>query len=114
MYRAWQAVTVDVAEWNIPGSKKKAKFALFMDMATKLRVVQPLLVYEVLAMQAESTDEVIQAFSERWLGVFPKPEVVIFDAAYSFASEKMHDFLASVNIMAHYVAGQGELGSWSI
>eukprot|EP00439_Symbiodinium_sp_Y106_P001694 s8914_g1.t1 len=104
MYRAWQAVTVDVAEWNIPGSKKKAKFALFMDMATKLRVVQPLLVYEVLAMQAESTDEVIQAFSERWLGVFPKPEVVIFDAAYSFASEKMHDFLASVNIMAHYVA----------
>ncbi|CAE7295575.1 GIP [Symbiodinium sp. CCMP2592] len=104
MYRAWQAVTVDVAEWNIPGTKKKAKFALFMDMATKLRVVQPLLVYEVLAMQAESTDEVIQAFSERWLGVFPKPEVVIFDAAYSFASEKMHDFLSSINIAAHYIA----------
>ncbi|CAE7647833.1 unnamed protein product [Symbiodinium sp. CCMP2456] len=55
-------------------------------------------------MQAESTEEVIQAFSERWLGCFPKPEIVIFDAAYSFASERMHEFLSSVNIMPHYVA----------
>ena len=31
--KAWQAVTVDVGEWNIPGSKKKAKFAVCMDMA---------------------------------------------------------------------------------
>ena len=104
MWKAWQAVTVDVGEWNIPGTKQKAKFALFMDMATKLRVVQPLLIYEVLAMQAESTDEVIQSFAERWLGAYPKPEVVILDAAYSFASEKMHDFLASVNIQPHFVA----------
>ena len=103
-YKAWQAVTADVGEWYIPGTKKKAKFILFMDMATKLRVIQPLMIYEVMAMQSESTEEVIQAFSERRLGQYPKPAFIILDAAYSFASERMHDFLASVNIQPHFVA----------
>ena len=39
MYGAWEAVGVDVGEWIPPKSKVKIKFVLFMDMATKLRVL---------------------------------------------------------------------------
>ena len=102
--KAWQSVAIDAAEWHIPGSKKKIKFVLFTDMATKLRVVAPLMTYDVLAMKSESAEDVIQSFAEKWLAVFPKPEVAVMDAAYSFSSNKMHDFLSSVNILPHFVA----------
>ena len=102
--KAWQSVAIDAAEWHIPGSKKKVKFLLFTDMATKLRVVAPLMTYDVLAMKSESAEEVIQSFAEKWLAVFPKPEVAVMDSAYSFSSTKMHDFLSSVNIFPHFVA----------
>ena len=110
LYRAWEAVTVDAAEWPVPGSKQKVKFLLFMDYATKLRAVAPLKVYDALSMDAESADMVIQSLSEKWLSVFPKPKVVIMDAAKTFTSAKVHEFLASINILPHFVA---ETEHWS-
>ena len=110
MYRAWQAVTVDAAEWPIPGTKKKMKFVLFMDFATKFRIVAPLKMYDIMAMDAESADSVIQAFSERWLSVFPKPQIAIMDSAKTFTSLKMHEFLSTVNILPHFIA---EKEHWS-
>ena len=109
-YRAWEAVTVDAAEWPVPGSKQKVKFLLFMDYATKLRAVAPLKIYDALSMDAESADMVIQSFAEKWLSVFPKPKVVIMDAAKTFTSARVHEFLASVNILPHFVA---ETEHWS-
>ena len=55
-------------------------------------------------MQPESTDEVILSFAKRRWDAYPKPEVMILDAACIFASEKMHDFLASVNIQPRFIA----------
>ena len=92
LYQAWQAVGVDTSEWVVPGRKTKVKFFLFADMATKLRVIVPLKTYEVMEMQAETTDDVIRAFSEKWLGQYPKPEILILDAAKTFTSEKFHEF----------------------
>ena len=43
LYQAWQAVGLDVSEWDVPGVPRKVKFALFIDLATKLRVVCPLM-----------------------------------------------------------------------
>ncbi|OLQ11600.1 hypothetical protein AK812_SmicGene4533 [Symbiodinium microadriaticum] len=110
MYRAWQAVTIDAAEWPIPGTKQKMKFILFMDFATKFRIVAPIKVYDIMAMDAESADAVIHAFSERWLSVFPKPKIAIMDSAKTFTSLKMHEFLSSVNIAPHFIA---EKEHWS-
>ena len=103
-YQAWEAISADAGEWVVPGSKMKVKFILFMDLATKLRVVYPVKIYEVLAMQAESAEDVIMGLSERWLSSFPKPKLLVMDAAKTFSSERMHAFLSSVNIIPHFVA----------
>ena len=104
MYAAWEAVGVDSGEWVPPGSRTKVKFLLFMDLATKLRVICPLFTYNFLEMRAESGGDLIRSFSERWLGVFPKPKLLVLDAAKSFVSDAVHEFASSVNILMSYVA----------
>ena len=73
-----------------------------MDLATKLRVVCPLLEYDLLAMQAETSDMIMDAFTSRWMTMFPKPDLVILDSARSFISEKFNRFLSELNIVAQY------------
>ncbi|OLP77023.1 hypothetical protein AK812_SmicGene42960 [Symbiodinium microadriaticum] len=110
MYGAWEAVGVDVGEWIPPKSRVKIKFVLFMDMATKLRVLQPLYSYGFLEMRTETANDVIKAFSERWLGNFPKPRLLIMDAAKTFSSETLHEFANDLNIQMSFVA---EKEAWS-
>ncbi|CAE7308238.1 unnamed protein product [Symbiodinium microadriaticum] len=109
-YAAWQAVAVDAGEWIPPKSKVKVKFLVFMDVATKLRVIHPLFTYGFLEMRAESGQDLIRSFSERWLGLFPKPKYLLLDSAKSFSSEMVHDFLSEINVVPHYVA---EKESWA-
>ena len=104
MYGAWEAVGVDSGEWIPPGGKKKVKFLLFMDLATKLRVVQPLFVYDFLEMKAESGEDFVRSFTDKWLANFPKPKVLVLDAAKSFVSEAVHDYASNLNIQLSYVA----------
>ena len=73
-YSAWEAVAVDAGEWVPPNSKKKINFLLFMDVATKLRVIQPLETYDFLQRRAESSHDFMKAFAERWIGVFQNHE----------------------------------------
>ena len=103
-FQAWEAVAVDSAEWIPPGKKKKVKFLLFMDVATKLRVAHVLYLCDFLEMRAESGGEFIKALSERWLSLFPRPRVLILDSAKSFMSEQTSDFLTDLQILVHYVA----------
>ena len=103
-FEAWEAVAVDSGEWVPPGRRVKCKFLLFIDMATKLRAVQPLFEYNFLEMKTESGQDFIKAFSERWLGCYPKPKVVIVDSAKSFVSEAVGEFFSDINVMTHYVA----------
>ena len=56
LYRAWQAIGVDVAEWVILNSKLKLKFMLIMDLATRLRAVHVIKCFDVLKMQSKSSD----------------------------------------------------------
>ena len=109
-YAAWQAVAVDAGEWIPPKTKVKVKFLVFMDVATKLRVIHPLFTYGFLEMRAESGQDLIRSFSERWLGLFPKPKFLLLDSAKSFSSEMVHDFLSEINVTPHYVA---EKESWA-
>ena len=71
-FQAWEAIAVDSAEW-IPPGKKKVKFLLFMDVAPKLRVAHVLYLCDFLEMKAESGSHFIEALSERWLSLFPRP-----------------------------------------
>ncbi|CAE7551649.1 GIP, partial [Symbiodinium microadriaticum] len=103
-FQAWEAVTVDSAEWIPPGKKKKVKFLLFMDVATKLRAAHVLYHCDFLEMRAESGGDFIKAFSERWLSMFPRPRVLILDSARSFMSEQTSEFLTDLQILVHYVA----------
>ena len=93
-----------MGEWIPPGNKQKVKFVLFMDLATKLRIVQPLYKYNFLEMRSETADDVLKAFSERWLGTFPKPRVLVLDAAKTFAADAVHDFCYHLNILVSFVA----------
>ena len=104
LYRAWQAVGIDSAEWIVPGQKKKVKFLLFIDMATKLKVAHPLHKLDAMMMKPETAEEVIQALATRWLGCFPKPEVIVTDPGKAFVSERFHCFLSDTNILLHHVA----------
>ena len=109
-YEAWTAIAVDSAEWVPPGRRVKVKFLVMMDVATKLRVVQPLFTYGFLEMRSESGQDFIRAFSERWLSTFPKPKVVLLDSAKSFSSLPVQEFFSQLNILTHYVA---EKESWA-
>ena len=73
------------SEWLVPGLKKKARFLLMMDLATKLRVVSVIKTYPELVMQSESAEEVIESFTTSWLAHFPKPQTVIADNAKSLS-----------------------------
>ena len=104
LYRAWEAVVVDSGEWLVPGRKRKYKFLLFMDVATKLRVIQPLFGYDFLEMKAENAEHLIKGLAERWLGTYPKPKFLLMDSAKSFISEKAHDFASTINVILHFTA----------
>ena len=99
MYGPWEAVGLDVGEWIVPQQKKKIKFLLMIDLATRLRVVFPLFEpYETLTMKAETAEQVIKAFTDGWLGHYPKPIHVIADNGKSFISEKFSSFLRELGV----------------
>eukprot|EP00434_Breviolum_minutum_P027979 symbB.v1.2.024754.t1/scaffold2367.1/size81165/7 len=104
MYKAWQAVAMDTAEWLIPGTKRKLKFLLTIDLATKLRVAQIIKEYDIMTMEAESSEDIIKGFSEKWLSILPKPDLVVLDSSKTFTSEKLRDFLTNINVQVHITA----------
>ena len=53
LYKAWEAVGMDTSEWHIPGTKLKAKFLLIIDLATKLRAVVKIKIYDNMTQQAD-------------------------------------------------------------
>ncbi|CAE7025424.1 TY1B-NL2 [Symbiodinium natans] len=79
--------------------RTKIKFILLMDAATKFKATEVLLTYGINEMKAETTSQVIEVFSRRWLAERPKPQVVVPDNASSFKSMAFGDFLSDVNIM---------------
>ena len=104
MYKAWQAVAMDTAEWLIPGTKKKLKFLLMMDLATKLRVAHVIKEYDNMTMEAENAEDIITGFSEKWLSILPKPDLVVLDGSKTFTSEKLREFLININVQVHIIA----------
>ena len=71
-YKAWQAIGFDASEWLVPGQRVKIKFILYMDLATKLKVIHVAKEYSFVEMKAESTQDVITGFAEKWLCDKPK------------------------------------------
>ena len=104
MYKAWQAVAMDTAEWLIPGTKKKLKFLHMMDLATKLRVAHVIKEYDNMTMEAENAEDIITGFSEKWLSILPKPDLVVLDSSKTFTSEKLREFLININVQVHIIA----------
>ena len=89
----WQALGLDVAEWTIPGKTTKQKFLLMIDMATRLRMIYPLLdTYDITSIQIENAEMVIKAVTLGSLSTYPKPYIIVADNAKSFTSVKFSDF----------------------
>ena len=61
-------------------------------------------------MKAENGQDAMRAFAERWLSKFPKPKVVLMDAAKTFSSEAFPEFMSNLNILVCIVA---EKESWA-
>ena len=101
-FKAWQAVGMDTAEWEVPERNLKVRFLLMIDLATKLRVVHPIKEYASLAMEPEKAEHIIEGFTHKWLAHFPKPEMVVIDNAKSFTSEQLMNFLSDVNVMSYF------------
>ena len=101
----WEALGLDVAEWTIPGKTTKQKFLLMIDMATRLRMVYPLLdSYDITQIRIENAELVIQAVTLGWLATYPKPYVIVADNAKSFTSEKFADFCRDSGIELSFPA----------
>ena len=101
----WEAVGLDVSEWTIPGKTTKLKFLLMIDMATRLRAVQPLLeAYDITTIKHENAEKIIQAFSAGWLGAYPKPQHIIADNGKSFTSSQFGDFCREAGIELSFPA----------
>jgi ribonuclease HI len=109
-YKAWQAIGFDASEWLVPGQRVKIKFILYMDLATKLKVIHVAKEYSFVEMKAESTQDVITGFAEKWLCDKPKPEILIPDNAKTFQSREMHEFCNSTGIFLSFPA---ERESWA-
>ena len=95
---------MDTAEWLIPGTKRKLKFLLTIHLATKLRVAHIIKEYDNMTMEAESSEDIIKGFSEKWLSILPKPDLVVLDSSKTFTSEKLRDFLTNINVQVHITA----------
>ena len=66
---------------------RKQKFLLVIDMCTRLRAVFPVSdTYDITVMKTENTEQVIEGVSKCWLGVYPKPHLIMSDNAKSFTS----------------------------
>ena len=89
----WEAVGMDVGEWIIPGKTTKLKFLLMVGMATRLRVVYPLMEpFPLTTIKHENSEMIIKALSHGWLAVYPKPRIIVADNAKSFTSQQLGDF----------------------
>ena len=95
-------IGLDAFEWTVPGLKKKARFLLIIDLATKLRSAVLIRTYPDNTMHGESSEEVIQALVSGWLAHYPKPEIIIPDNASSFASAHFHEFVLAQGIRLHF------------
>ena len=99
---AWTHIGVDVGEFPCPEHQCKVKFLLVMDLATKLRKVIHLFTFPFEEARNETGEQVVEALATGWLADKPKPQHCIFDAAHSFESKTVVDFLGEMNICAGY------------
>ena len=104
-FGSWEALALDVAEWTIPGKTQKQKFLLMIDVATRLRMVYPLMEsYDISTMKIENAEMISQALSLGWLSTYPKPHIIVADDARSFTSVKLADFCRDSGIELSFPA----------
>lgn len=59
MPSAWEHVAINLGEWTVPDQDCKIKFIMFIDLATRYRVVEPLFKYKHGESRAETADQII-------------------------------------------------------
>ncbi|CAL1133413.1 unnamed protein product [Cladocopium goreaui] len=96
--QAWHMVMMDVGEWNVVSVRKKLKFLLMIDAATKFRSTVPLMVYDINQQGNENAKMVIEAFGRGWLAEKPKPLVVVPDNANTLCSAAFREFCHTNNL----------------
>lgn len=95
---AWEHLGADVGEWTVPGVGLKVKFILFIDLATKYRVVEVLSTYKHGQTFVETGEDIIRLLTTRWLMDKPRPRVFI--PAKSLTSKKFMEVLSDLAIAA--------------
>ena len=111
LFGPWEAVGMDSSEWTVPGLKKKLKFLLMIDLATKLRVVAPLFEpYDLLQQKHENAQLALKVFTNSWLAHFPKPKHLIVDNAKAFTAGPFAEFCNDIALDLTFPV---EKDSWS-
>ena len=98
MPRAWECVGMDCTEWTPLQSQVKYYVLVIMDLATKFKVTRILMQCGLNEQKTETTDQILDAFSQLWLQDKPKPIFLIPDNAMSMTSRKMREALSDFNI----------------
>ncbi|CAL1159019.1 unnamed protein product [Cladocopium goreaui] len=98
MPRAWECVGMDCTEWTPLQSQVKYYVLVIMDLATKFKVTRILMQCGLNEQKTETTDQILDAFSQLWLQDKPKPMFLIPDNAMSMTSRKMREALSDFNI----------------
>ena len=106
-WKAWQTVGLDCSDWHADSwhsQQDQVKFVFIMDLASKLRALYPLMEFPNMKMRAENAGHIMEALTERWPSVYPKPEIVIADNGKSFTAERFQEFLQELDITPHFPA----------
>ena len=98
MPKAWECVGMDCTEWTPLQSQVKYYVLIIMDLATKFKVTRILMQCGLNEQKTETTEQVLEAFTQLWLQDKPKPLFLIPDNAMSMTSRKMREALSDFNI----------------
>jgi len=99
MPRAWECVGMDCTEWTPPHENQKCTVLVLMDLATKFKVTKILMKCGLSEQKTETTEQLLEAFTQLWLQDKPKPVYLIPDNAKSMISMRMREVLSDFNIV---------------
>ena len=113
----WEVLGMDVFEHEFSqnGSRKKSKFLLMQDRASRLCMVRHLQTYGADESWEPTSSDIRAAIVNGWMAVNPSPIWVLADSAPYFSSSEFADFLSRSGVglllapgEAHWIMGHEE------
>ena len=104
--RPWQFVAMDAFDLSFPAQRQKARYILFVCVATHFMAIAMTWKGEMSTTGTDSGQKVIDTFSNTWLMHRLRPQWVIMDSQRSFAQGIFPEFLEMAGIGSVVTAGE--------